>query len=147
MNLTELKILIRNVPDFPKKGIQFKDITTILQNPVAFNFVIDSFFNNCESKKIDKIVGIESRGFIFGAPLALKLNLPFVIARKPGKLPHKTVSQEYELEYGNDSLEIHEDSIQENENVLIIDDFTIYFCNQELFILVKPQCETFLLNL
>ena len=122
MNLSVIENKIRNIPDFPKKGIQFKDITPILKDPLCFDFIIDCFFNEYKNKKINSIVGIESRGFIFGAPLAIKMKIPFVLARKPGKLPYKTISQEYDLEYGKDSLEIHEDSINQNDKVLIIDD-------------------------
>ena len=117
-----IKNSLRNIPDFPKPGIQFKDITPILQNPQLFNEVIEIFYNKYKNDKIDVIVGIESRGFIFGAPLAIKLGTSFVLARKPGKLPAKKLSIEYDLEYGTDSLEIHEDAINLNDNVLIIDD-------------------------
>ncbi len=122
MDLNQIKSLIRNVPNFPKAGIQFKDITTILQNPIAFNYVVDSFFDYYKKMNPDVIVGIESRGFIFGAPLAIKLNCSFVLARKPGKLPSNTITQEYDLEYGTDALQLHSDSIKNNDNVVIIDD-------------------------
>ncbi len=122
MDIQQIKNLIRNVPDFPKKGIQFKDITTILMNPDAFKFVINLFHDHYKNLSIDVIVGIESRGFIFGAPLAIELDCPFVLARKPGKLPSEIISQDYALEYGFDSLQIHKDSIKMDENVLIIDD-------------------------
>lgn len=122
MKIDNIKNNIRNITDFPKPGIQFKDITPILQDPKLFNFVIDSFYMRYKDKNIDAVVGIDSRGFIFGAPLALKLNCSFVLARKKGKLPFKSISAEYELEYGKDSIEMHIDAIKPEENVLIIDD-------------------------
>ena len=122
MNIEHLKSSIRNVPDFPKPGIQFKDITPILQNPKLFGNVIDIFYDRYKNEKIDVIVGIESRGFIFAAPLALKLGCSLAIARKPGKLPYETVSAEYSLEYGVDTLELHTDAFKPGEKVLIMDD-------------------------
>ncbi|RMI03489.1 MAG: adenine phosphoribosyltransferase, partial [Calditrichaeota bacterium] len=113
---------IRNVPDFPVKGIQFKDITTLLKNKELFASTVDYMYAPFRSHEIDKIVGIESRGFIFGAAMAYKLNAAFVPVRKPGKLPADTVSAEYELEYGKDALEIHRDAIEPGETVLIVDD-------------------------
>ena len=109
MNINKIKSSIRNIPDFPKPGIQFKDITPVLHDSELFNDVITIFYERYKNKNIDVVVGIESRGFIFGAPLALNLNCAFVPARKKGKLPSVTVSAEYELEYGTDSLEIHQD--------------------------------------
>jgi adenine phosphoribosyltransferase len=122
MNKDKIKNAIRNIPDFPKPGIQFKDITTLLLDHDAFSESIDIFCDEFGNSEIDLIVGIESRGFIFGAPLALRLSCPFAIARKPGKLPAETVSAEYELEYGTDSVEIHKDAIKKGDKVLIIDD-------------------------
>ena len=122
MDLDLIKNTIRNIPDFPKPGIQYKDITPVLENGKVFKKVIDLFYNKFKNKEIDVIVGIESRGFIFAAPLALKLNCSFVLARKAGKLPSETVSENYELEYGTDSLEIHKDAIKPGENILIVDD-------------------------
>jgi len=122
MDIEHLKNSIRNIPDYPKPGIQFKDITPILQNPKLFGNVIDIFYDRYKSEKIDVIVGIESRGFIFAAPLALKLGCSLAIARKPGKLPYDTVSEEYSLEYGVDALELHTDAIKPGERVLIVDD-------------------------
>ena len=118
----DLKQYIRNVPDFPKKGIVFRDITTLLQNPEAFRYTIDQFYNHFKTKKIDAVVGIESRGFIFAAPLAYKLGCKFSIVRKKGKLPYKVVSEEYDLEYGKDKIEMHKDGIKKGDNVLFIDD-------------------------
>jgi adenine phosphoribosyltransferase len=113
---------IRNVPDFPIKGIQFKDITTLLKQPGVFSAAVDAMLSPFTDEKLQKIVGIESRGFIFGAALAYKLDIGFVPVRKPGKLPAKTHAEEYELEYGTDSLEIHTDAIEKDENVLVVDD-------------------------
>ncbi len=113
---------IRTIQDFPKPGIGFKDITTLLKEPQPFREVIEQFATHFAPKKAQKIVGIESRGFIFGAPLALKLDAGFVPARKPKKLPAATVREEYQLEYGTDALEMHVDAIQAGENVLVIDD-------------------------
>ena len=122
MDIDKIKNSIRNVPDFPKPGIQFKDITTLLQDQYAFKEAIDAFYNEFKDKQIDVIVGIESRGFIFAAPLALKLGCSLAIARKPGKLPYETVSAEYSLEYGVDTLELHTDAIKKGDRVLIVDD-------------------------
>jgi len=122
MSIEKIKNNIRNVPDFPKKGIQFKDITPLLQDPKLFDEVINLFYKRYCDNNIDVIVGIDSRGFIFGSPLALKLNCSFALARKKGKLPYKTVSEEYELEYGKDSIEMHIDALKPSQNVLIIDD-------------------------
>ena len=113
---------IRSVPDFPKKGIVFRDITTLLNDPVAFKEVLDRFESRFRSDHVDKIVGIEARGFIIGAALADRLHVGFVPARKPGKLPAKTLKEEYELEYGHDSIEIHSDAISRGERILIHDD-------------------------
>ena len=122
MNIERIKNSIRNIPDFPKPGIQFKDITTLLQNLDAFGETIDFFYNTFKNENIDVIVGIESRGFIFAAPLSLKLGCKFALARKPGKLPYNTISEEYELEYGTDAIEMHKDAIIDGDRVLIVDD-------------------------
>lgn len=118
----DLKSKIRNIPDFPKKGIMFKDITTVLRNPDAFRYSIEMFKEYYKDKKIDLIVGPESRGFIFGAVLAHELGVGFVPIRKPGKLPAEVEYEEYEKEYGPDRIEIHKDAIHEGANVLFIDD-------------------------
>ena len=120
--MEEIKALIRNIPDFPKPGIQFKDVTTLFQDAKGLKRCFDLLADHYKDFKIDKIIGIESRGFILGAPLADRLNCGFVVIRKKGKLPWKTISVSYELEYGTDNLEIHEDAIQEGERVLIVDD-------------------------
>ena len=117
-----IKSKIRTIENYPIEGIMFRDITSLLADPIAFNEVIDEFFNRYKDLKIDKIVAIESRGFIFGAPLAYLLNIGLVLIRKPGKLPSKTIEQEYELEYGTDKIEIHVDDINEGDRVLVFDD-------------------------
>jgi adenine phosphoribosyltransferase len=119
---SDLKQHIRDIPDFPKEGIVFKDITTLLQHKGAFKKSVDLLAKNFRREKIDLIVGVEARGFIFGAAMAYKMGVGFVPVRKKGKLPHKTRSVTYELEYGTDVLEIHEDAIVPNARVLIVDD-------------------------
>ena len=118
----DLKEKIRNIPDFPKEGILFRDITTLLKDRESFSFVVEELFNRYQDKDIDVIAGIESRGFIFGSALAYRINKGFVPIRKPGKLPSKTVSAEYSLEYGTDRIEMHVDAVKEGDKVLIIDD-------------------------
>lgn len=118
----ELKQYVREIPDFPKPGILFRDITPLLATPAAFDSAIDRFVERYAGKGIESIVAAESRGFIFGAPLALRLGAAFVPVRKPGKLPFSTHSQTYDLEYGSDSLEIHSDALSPGQRVLIIDD-------------------------
>ena len=113
---------IRTIPDFPIPGIQFKDITPLLANPQAFSSVINRFTDRYTARGIDAVVGIESRGFIFGAPLALQLGAAFVPIRKPGKLPHQTLGVDYSLEYGTNRLEIHRDAVQPGAQVVVIDD-------------------------
>jgi len=117
-----LEKYIRNIPDFPKPGILFRDITTLIQNKAAFKTTINLLANKYKGKKIDKVVGVEARGFIFGAALAYKIGAGFVLVRKKGKLPFKAISATYQLEYGTDTLEIHEDSISAGERILVIDD-------------------------
>ncbi len=121
-NSDDLKSSIRNIPDFPKKGIMFRDITTLLKDKSAFQNVIDLFNEHYKSRKIDKIVGIESRGFIFASALAYKMGAGFIPVRKPNKLPSSSIREEYLLEYGKDSVEIHSDAISKGENVLVVDD-------------------------
>jgi adenine phosphoribosyltransferase len=113
---------VRTVPDFPKKGIMFRDITTLLKDKEAFNYVVERFYERYKDKQIDKVVSVESRGFIFGSVLAYRLGAGFVPIRKPGKLPAEAIRQEYQLEYGTDSMEIHKDAIQPGEKILIHDD-------------------------
>ncbi len=118
----DLKDFIRAIPDFPKPGILFRDITTLLKDGKAFKLAIDNLVKNYRSKKIDAVVAIESRGFIFGGAIAHRLGCGFVPVRKKGKLPWKTHSATYQLEYGTDTLEIHQDAIKPGDRVLIIDD-------------------------
>jgi len=118
----ELKELIRDVPDFPIKGIVFKDITTLLKNKNGYEKTLNELYKISKNKGITKVVGIESRGFIFGGALASKLNAGFVPIRKPGKLPAETLKEEYTLEYGTDSIEIHKDAINIDDIVLLHDD-------------------------
>ena len=117
-----LKLTIRDIPDFPKKGIIFKDITTLLQDAKSFTRMIDMIANRYIGQQIDKVVGVEARGFLIGAALAYKLGAGVVLVRKPGKLPSETFSKTYDLEYGTDTLEIHKDSIKPGEKILIADD-------------------------
>ena len=122
MNMDDLKARIRNVPDFPKAGILFYDITTLLQDRVGFRAAVDSLAAPFEDQGIDVVVGIESRGFIFGAAVADRISAGFTPVRKPGKLPSRTVRATYALEYGTDSLEMHDDAIRGGQRVLIVDD-------------------------
>ncbi len=118
----DLKTYIRNVKDFPKPGIMFRDITTLLKDPEAFDFTLNQLYAFAKDLNINKVVGIESRGFIFGSLLAHKLKCGFIPVRKPGKLPAEKVSVSYSLEYGEDKLEIHKDAIQPGDKVLVHDD-------------------------
>lgn len=118
----ELESFIRTIPNYPKEGIMFKDITPLLNNANAFKAAIDEMANKLSSINFNTIVGIESRGFIFGAALAYQMNKPFVPVRKRNKLPYEVYSMEYELEYGSDILEIHKDALRPNDPVLIVDD-------------------------
>ena len=117
-----LKKYIRSIPDFPKKGIIFRDITTLLKDRKAFKSVIDGLYAKYNNMRIDTVVSVESRGFILGSALAYRLGTGFVPVRKPRKLPSKVIKEEYKLEYGTDSLEIHLDAIHKGERVLIVDD-------------------------
>ena len=118
----DLKKYIRDIPDFPQKGIIFRDITTLLIEPEPFKYVIDVLVDRYKNEKIDKLVSVEARGFIFGGVVAYKLNCGFVPVRKPGKLPAETVALEYTLEYGKNTIEIHKDAIKSDERVLVFDD-------------------------
>jgi len=122
VNCDHLKELIREVPDFPKKGILFYDITTLLKDKVGFATLIDALSEHYLNEKIDTVLAIEARGFIFGPALAYRLNAGFVPIRKPGKLPAETVRLTYDLEYGQDTLEIHKDAIKPGQRVIIVDD-------------------------
>jgi adenine phosphoribosyltransferase len=118
----DLKEKIRTVEDFPKPGISFKDITTLLQEPQAFKVAVDQLIEIANEYDYDVIIGPEARGFIFSAPMAYAASKPLVLVRKPGKLPFDTVTYEYDLEYGKDALEIHKDAIKPGDRVLIVDD-------------------------
>ncbi len=120
--MDDLKLKIRTIPDYPKPGIQFRDITTLLADPQAFNDVMDRFVKRYQDEQIDLVVGIESRGFILGAPLALRLGKGFVPVRKEGKLPGPTYGVDYDLEYGTDRVEVHKDAIPPGSKVLMVDD-------------------------
>ena len=122
MNLEQVAASIRNVPDFPKPGILFKDITTAMKDAEVLKFIADELYEYYKDKGITKVVGVESRGFVLGSILAYRLGAGFVLLRKPGKLPSETYKIDYALEYGTDSLEIHKDSIEENDVVLLHDD-------------------------
>jgi len=122
MELTQLAKLIRDVPNFPKPGIIFKDITTLISDADAFAATIDYFVDRYRDQKIDKVLGVESRGFIFAGALAYALDAGMLVVRKPGKLPYKKKSITYSLEYGTDSIEIHEDAVTPGERILLIDD-------------------------
>lgn len=117
-----IKSLIRTIPHYPKQGIQFRDITTLLKDPIGFRMVIDALAQHYTHQRIDRIAGIEARGFIIGAALAYKLGLGFVPIRKSGKLPAETVGHDYALEYGADRVEIHVDAITQGEQMLLVDD-------------------------
>ncbi|HXG16940.1 MAG TPA: adenine phosphoribosyltransferase [Calidithermus sp.] len=122
MEVAELRAKIRDIKDFPTEGVLFKDITTLLKDAEAFRYVVDQLAARYQSERVEVVVGIESRGFIFGGALAHQLNAGFVPVRKLGKLPAKTIEVEYELEYGRDALAIHEDAIQPGQRVLAVDD-------------------------
>lgn len=118
----DLKPLIRNIHDFPKPGIVFRDLTTLLKDHQAFSYVIDYFSNEYSNLGIDYVIAIESRGFIIGSPLAYHIGAGFIPVRKPGKLPADVHAVEYQLEYGSDSLEVHQDAIKQGSKVLVVDD-------------------------
>lgn len=120
--MQSVKDKIRNIPNFPKEGIIYRDITTAIKDPDTFRTIIDYFYDSFKDQQIDYIAAIESRGYIFGAPLAYKLGAGLVIIRKPGKLPAEVERMEYDLEYGTDALEIHTDAIEKDKRVLVIDD-------------------------
>jgi adenine phosphoribosyltransferase len=122
MNADQIKALIREIPDFPQPGISFKDLTTLWKDPDGLKGAIEAMVLPFAQEEIEQVVGIESRGFILGAPLALRLGCGFVLIRKPGKLPGATLRQEYDLEYGTDAVEIHQDGIAAGQRVLIVDD-------------------------
>jgi adenine phosphoribosyltransferase len=118
----DIKKYIKDIDDFPSKGIIFRDISPLLADPKAFSHVVDSIANKYNKRTIDKIVGLDARGFIFGSVVSYKTGIPFVMVRKPGKLPDECASIDYQLEYGQNTFEIHKNSINKNDNILIIDD-------------------------
>jgi adenine phosphoribosyltransferase len=120
--IEKLRAAVRDVPDFPKKGIVFKDITPVLNDPVLFRASIDLFLERCRGKNVDKIVGIDARGFLFGSAVAYELGLGFVPIRKRGKLPYRTDTAKYSLEYGEAEMEMHTDAVTEGERVVLVDD-------------------------
>lgn len=120
--MKELKDYVRTIPDFPEKGIMFRDITSVLQDADGFHLAIDELRKLLDGIDFDVIVGAESRGFIMGAPLAYEMHKPFVLVRKKGKLPCDTISQEYDLEYGSATIEMHKDSIKKGQKVILVDD-------------------------
>ena len=117
-----IKSKVRSIPDWPIKGVIFRDITTLLEDPRAFKAICSIFYNRYVDQKVDKIIGIDARGFLFGSVLAYELDVGFVPIRKKGKLPYKTISESYTLEYGEETIEIHEDAITRGDRVVIIDD-------------------------
>lgn len=121
-NIKKIKSMIRDIPDFPKKGILFRDITTALKDANTLKMTVDELYEIYKDEKVDYIAGLESRGFIYGMPLAYKLNCGFIPIRKPNKLPAETISVEYQLEYGTDKIEIHKDALKKGDRVLIVDD-------------------------
>lgn len=120
--MEDFKKYIRNIPDFPKRGILFRDITTLLKNKEAFRKAIDVMADLVRNKEVDLILGVESRGFIFAAPIAYMLRLPLNVIRKPGKLPADVVSESYTLEYGENTIELHRDAVEKGDKVVIVDD-------------------------
>ena len=117
-----LKAIIRDVPNFPKEGIVFKDITPLLADPISFQIVVDTLMSRYKNQKIDRVVGVEARGFVFASALAYALGSGIVMVRKPGKLPYKTYQKTYSLEYGEDNIEIHQDAFESGQRVIIMDD-------------------------
>ncbi len=119
---SKVKAVIRDIPNFPKEGIMFKDITPILQNPKLCNEIVENLKNIYKNQNIEGVAGIESRGFLLGVPLAIALDVPFILIRKKGKLPYETVSYKYDLEYGSAEIEMHTDAVSKGQNILIHDD-------------------------
>jgi adenine phosphoribosyltransferase len=135
-----IKKLIRTIPDYPKPGIMFRDITTLIKDPIGLNLVVKEFCTRYIGLKIDKVVGIESRGFIIGAPIAYELGIGFIPMRKKGKLPAETIGCDYALEYGIDRIEIHTDAILDGERILLVDDLIATGGTAEAAVKLIKQC-------
>jgi len=135
-----IKKLIRTIPNYPKPGVMFRDITTLIKDPKGLNLIIKGFCDRYAGLKIDKVAGIESRGFIIGSPLAYALGVGFIPIRKKGKLPGKTLGCNYELEYGTDRIEIHEDAVSVGESILLVDDLIATGGTAEAAITLIQQC-------
>jgi len=135
-----IKKLIRTIADYPKPGIMFRDITTLIKDPIGLNLVIKEFCKRYAGLKIDKVAGIESRGFIFGAPIAYELGIGFIPIRKKGKLPAETIGCDYALEYGTDRIEIHTDAILDGERILLVDDLIATGGTAEAAVTLIKQC-------
>ena len=138
--MIDIQKLTRIVPDFPKPGIGFFDITTVLKDGPAFRQVIDSFYEVYRERDIDKIAGIEARGFVYASALAYKLKKGLILVRKPGKLPSEVLHHEYALEYGTDSVEMHKDAVEHDENILVIDDLLATGGTMEATVRLVEQC-------
>jgi adenine phosphoribosyltransferase len=135
-----MKNLIRSIPNYPKPGIIFRDITTLIKDPNGLNLIVKKFLDRYDGMKIDKVAGIESRGFIIGSPLAYALGIGFIPIRKKGKLPAKTIGCDYELEYGTDRIEIHEDAVSAGENILLVDDLIATGGTAEAAVMLIKKC-------
>ena len=146
MTIEELKQKIRSIPDFPQKGVIFRDITTLIKDAQAFRAVIDHLHDRYKNSGLDAVVGIESRGFILGGALADRLGVGFIIARKPGKLPAEVVSETYSLEYGEASLEIHKAAVTDGMKILVIDDLVSFIGIFIIYIGLKCFVGTFLIK-
>lgn len=135
-----MKNLIRSIPNYPKPGIIFRDITTLIKDPNGLNLIVKEFLDRYDGMKIDKVAGIEARGFIIGSALAYALGVGFIPIRKKGKLPAKTIGYDYELEYGTDRIEIHEDAVSIDENILLVDDLIATGGTAEAAITLIKKC-------
>ena len=142
----ELNEYIRDVPDFPKPGIVFKDITPLLENAVALDETVDRLCQTADGLGITRVVGIESRGFIFGTAVAVKLGVGFIPVRKPGKLPCEILSETYSLEYGTDTIEMHKDALEKSDRVLLVDDLLVQYPNLKLQHLLRPARQIYTLE-
>ena len=139
--MTDLKSLVRTIPDYPKPGIMFRDVTSLMADPAGFRATIQKMTEPYFDANVQAVAGIEARGFIFGGAIADKLNVAFIPVRKKGKLPGNTIGQDYELEYGTDTIEIHDDAVREGERILIVDDLIATGGTAEATILLLRQCK------